>query len=56
MSTSAPSSASEEIAEMNRKLKRYEKDLKLMNKRIEQSHGRIHNIIKLTLGEDSLVK
>ena len=40
VSTSALESASEEIAEMNRKLERSEKDLDLMNKRVEWSQGK----------------
>ena len=40
VSTSAPDSASEEIAEMSRKLERSEKDLDLMNKQVEQSQGK----------------
>jgi hypothetical protein len=37
VSTSAPDSAFEEIAEMSRKLERSEKDFDLMNKQVEQS-------------------
>ena len=40
VSTSAPSSISEEIAEMNRKLERSQEDLNLVNQRFEQSQGK----------------
>ena len=40
VSTLAPGSISEEIAEMNRKLERSEKDLDLMNKQVEPSQGK----------------
>ena len=40
VSTLAPGSISEEIAEMSRKLERSEKDLDLMNKQVERSQGK----------------
>ena len=56
VSTSVPSSAFEDIAEMNWNLERSEKDLDLMNKQIEQSQSKSQNIIKFTLHKDSFVK
>lgn len=49
VSTSAPNSASEEVAEMNRKLQRSEEDLDLMRKQIEVSQGKRQEVLRVSI-------